>query len=169
MSPSIPAYAQPAFLEYVSAHAAKGDEDAERLMARVAKGKHIPKPPLPDSKGTRRVAHRTSTADLRSQVAERSGGKCEVSGIELGAAWELHHLSGGGHRRSRQALGNCLAVSWEVHRLIHRGDLATLRSVLEACIRLGMPEGVKAASRRIEKIHEARRVPSVPVVVKVSL
>lgn len=164
----LPKYAHAAFLEFVSAHAAKGDEDAARLLARVKPGKHVKKEPLPDRKAARAAEHRTSTADLRAQVWERCQGRCEVSGVELGAAWELHHLDGGGSRRSRQGLGNCLAASWEVHRLIHRGDLATLRNALEACIRLGMPEGVKAMTHRLAKAEEARRVPSVPVIVKVA-
>ena len=116
----------------------------------------------------KRSAHRASTGTIREQVFARSGGKCEVSGIDLGEAWELHHLRGAGARRSHQALATGLAVSWEVHRLIHRGDLGTLRAVKEACIRLGMRDGLAAIGRRIEKVEEARRTPSVPVRIEVA-
>jgi carotenoid cleavage dioxygenase-like enzyme len=104
----------------------------------------------------RRAEHRSSTGSLRAQVAARSGGRCEVSGVEVGPAWDLHHLDAGGHRRSRQSLDNCLAVSFDVHRLLHRGDLATLRSVKEACLRLGLRDGLRAIEHRLAKITEAR-------------
>lgn len=112
----------------------------------------------PDEK---RADHRASTGSLRAQVEARSGGRCEVSGVEVGPAWDLHHLDAGGHRRSRQSLDNCLAVSFDVHRLLHRGDLATLRDVKAACIRLGMREGLRATEHRLAKVEEARAVGSI--------
>jgi hypothetical protein len=174
MSRSIPAYAQPAFLEYVSAGAARGDEDAIRLLDKVKKKAPRKTLVLPGrTKDERRQEHRESTSDLRADVWKRcggtvvigedgmwvlgGGGKCEVSGVELGARWEMHHLVSGGARRSAQSLDNCLAVSFDVHRRLHRGDLATLRDVKAACIRLGLREGLRATEHRIAKCEEARR------------
>ena len=149
----------------------------ERMRAAATRMKAIQKPKAPGKdRDERREEHNASTLDLRSKAWIRCGGtirvatdesgtdvtlyegagRCEVSGVELGAAWELHHLDGGGNRRSRQSLDNCLAVSWEAHRLIHRGDLATLRSVKEACIRIGMRDGLRAIEHRLAKVMEAR-------------
>lgn len=106
------------------------------------------------SREDRRADHREETGSLRGQVWERCGGRCEVSGVELGAAWEMHHVQGQGERRSAQRLGNVLAVSWDVHRLIHRGDLDTLRAVA-ACPVLDA-EARQAAQRRVDKVIESR-------------
>jgi hypothetical protein len=163
MTRSIPAYAQPRWLDYVSGRAAEGDEAAVRLVDSLPK-KGTRKTLAPGaSKDQRRAAHREATKSLREQVAERSAGRCEVSGVELGAAWEMHHLRGGGERRSRQSLDNVLAVSWETHRRIHRGDLDALRDVKEACIRIGLRDGLAAIEKRISKAETVRRTPSVPI------
>jgi hypothetical protein len=136
----------------------------------------------PEVKGAtpeqRRAEHRASTGDLRRVVWCRAGGsvrldaddvwhyegdaRCEISGVELGAAWEMHHVEGGGSRRSQQRPGNVLAVSWEVHRLIHRGDLDTLRKVAAAPTLDA--EARRAAQRRVDKLLEARGVPVALVV-----
>ena len=144
-------------------------EEAKAICARVLGRKGIPKPPLPDRKAQRRKEHRDETFDLLVQVWLRCGGgfrtdpeprffgsgRCEVSGVELGAAWNMHHIVNGGARRSAQCLGNVLAVSWETHRMIHRGDLGTLRAVKEACLRLGLREGLRAIEYRLAKVDEA--------------
>jgi len=155
--------------------------EANRLLDRVkedrARMKAIQKPKAPGvTRDERRAEHRDATRDLRVACWIRCGGtvrwetvtdgtrepffegagRCEVSGVELGAAWEMHHLDSGGNRRSHQSLDNCLAVAWEVHRLIHRGDLAMLRAVKEACIRLGLRDGLRAIEYRIAKVMEAR-------------
>ena len=112
----------------------------------------------PSRQAQRREEHKASTGSLREKVAARSEGRCEVSGVELGVAWEMHHLRGGGARRSAQSLDNCIAVSWDVHRLAHRGDMHTLRGIKEACIRLGLRDGLAAIEKRIDKIEAVRGV-----------
>lgn len=118
----------------------------------------------------RREAHAASTTDLRVTVWIRSGGSvrwegevphfegeghCEACGVELGKAWELHHVEGGGDRRPKQRLGNILALCWECHRRAHRGDLGTLAQIAQAPTLDA--EAERAALRRIAKIEEARR------------
>lgn len=176
---SIPAYAQPAFVEYVSAHAKNGDEEAKRLLGRLPKKNGIPKPkaPGPDPE-KRRAEHRVMTHSLRVLAWIRCGGEiakdeeigktlfvghgsCEACNAVLGAKWELHHVQGAGHRRSRQGAGNVLAICWECHRRAHRGDPGTLAQIAQAPSLDA--EARREALHRIDKIMEARRTPSVPV------
>ena len=154
---SIPAFAQAAFLEFVASHAAKGDADAQKCMDKLPKRSGLPKPSAPGkSRAERRAEHKASTGDLRAFVAERSGGLCEACRGEVGTAWELHHVEGGGSRRPKQRAGNVLCLCWPCHRHAHRGDLATLKMIANA----GPldAEARKAAGRRFDKVLEARGV-----------
>ena len=154
-------------------------ETAKRVLAAAKRRKEIHRSRRARSPGptkeARRVLHREETSDLRADVWVRAGGTkdwdgdehegewvlsgvahCEVSGVELGAAWDMHHVESGGARRSQQRIGNVLAVSFDVHRLIHRGDLDTLRAVAK-CPVLDA-EGRRAAERRVEKAESVRVV-----------
>jgi hypothetical protein len=157
--------------------------EAEELLSRVrAAAKRAPKKTLAlpgKSKAERREEHAGDTGKLRADVWTRAGGTArwdpeaddgagewvcegeardEVYGTEItSAAWDLHHLRGGGERRSRQSPDNCLALAWDTHRLIHRGHVAALKDVKAACIRLGMKDGLRATEHRIAKCEEARR------------
>ena len=129
---------------------------ARELRALRKKIRAASKKRTPSAKDRARAEHKASTGTLREQVAERAAGKSEISGSELGAAWEMHHVEGGGLRRSKQRPGNVLAITWDEHRALHRGDLDTLRRValaptLDADAR-------RAAQRRVDKVLEARGV-----------
>jgi len=136
--------------------------DALAILAGVAKPKHVRKEKTPDPRKAKRLAHNASTADLRAFVWERCGGKCEASGADLGSAWELHHCQGGPSRRREQRPGNVLALSWDMHRRVHRGDLDALRAIAKA----GPldAEARRAAEYRVEK---AARIAGVPVRIEV--
>lgn len=121
--------------------------------------------PLPGkTKTERREEHREATRGLRAMVFERSkgnctcgNGHCEACSVDLGQSWELHHVQPAGHRRSRQRLGNLLALCWDCHRRAHRGDLGTLAQIARA------PsfddEARRAARHRLDKVLEVRGVP----------
>ena len=97
---SIPAYAHPAIIEYLSARKAGGDEDAKRLLDRLPKNgarKHL----APGkSREERRAEQKEKSAGIREIVMTRAAGRCEWCGAE-GMRLELHHaLSGSGTRRA---------------------------------------------------------------------
>jgi hypothetical protein len=159
---------------------AECDAAIARARASHARMKALPKPPPPGkTKAERKEEHRRETGKLRSDVWQRAGGtarwdpeayegagewicegsaKDEVYGFEItSAAWDLHHLEGGGARRSQQSTDNCLALAWDTHRLIHRGDMRTLLDVKGACIRLGLRDGLRATEKRIDHMEGVRR------------
>ncbi len=130
---------------------------------RGVQGRHVKKGIVAAGRNRddRRAAHRDATATLREAVEKRSEGRCEACRTELGAAWEMHHVEGAGLRRSRQRLGSVLALCHECHRLAHRGRVDVLTLIASA-----PPldfEAKRAALRRLQKVEEARRTPSVPV------
>ena len=139
------------------------EHEAKRLRREIRKAKpRIEKPKTPGlSREERRAEHNASTKGLRANVLARSCGKCEACGGDLGTAWDLHHVEGGGLRRSRQRSGNCLALCMECHRRWHRGDLGTLAQIARAPSLDA--EARREVLHRIAKIEEARRTPSVPV------
>ena len=134
----------------------------------------------PRAAGPARAPVKGSSA-LRAEVFVRCGGStlthedgsidfigegyCEACGTPLGIAWDMHHTLSGGQRRSRQALGNVVAICWDCHRRAHRGDLGTLAQIAQVP---GLDAEAQAAvRRRIAKIERARRTPSVPIRVEV--
>lgn len=145
-------------------------EIVERMIKVVRTQKRLRSERAPKVAGAtkdERREERNIRLKVAREVAEaRAGGKCEVCG-RTGFILQAHHLVSGGLRRHRESAETLLMICADDHRAIHRGDLDTLRSVKEATIRLGMREGLRAIDRRIERVEEARRTPSVPVKVVV--
>jgi hypothetical protein len=136
---------------------------ARRARSSRVKGKRGLAPGV--DKNARRVEGRIRTSVLRGLVRDRMAGKSEISGDEVGLAWHMHHVEGGGSRLPKQRPGNVLGITYEEHRLAHRGDLETLRKIAAAPTLDA--EARRAAERRIAKVLEARSVPSVPVRIEV--
>lgn len=108
------------------------------------------------TKDSRRL-ERNIRLKVAYEVAEnRAAGRCEVC-LRLGFVLQAHHLVSGGLRRHRESAETIVMICADDHRAIHRNDLDALRAVKEACIRLGLREGLKAIERRIAKVEEARR------------
>ncbi len=153
------------------------DAKAQRQRRDRLKGKRGRAPGA--TKRQRNAAHGASTRDLRVTVWIRCGGTvrwedevphfegeghCEACGIELGKAWEMHHVEGGGARRPRQRIGNLIALCWECHRRAHRGDLGTLAQIAQ--VPTLDAEAERAALHRVAKVEESRR-PCVPIRIEV--
>lgn len=117
------------------------------------------------SKADRKAERNERAAKIREEVFDLWGGSCAlcVNGTTLSttmAATDLHHLiSGSGNRRAQESVRTTLPVCGEHHRLLHRGDLDTLREALEIA---EDPEcdisdaAANALQRRIDKVLEAR-------------
>lgn len=153
---SIPAYAQPAFLEYVSQHAANGDEDAQRLIARVKPGKRIPKSRSPGStKEERRAERNERAAEIRSAVMARAGERCEWCQRE-GFVLEWHHIIGGGARRHEESPETTCGVCFDCHRAWERNSMSALMPAANWAQRYGFTKAFAAIQKRIDRAEGVR-------------
>jgi hypothetical protein len=118
------------------------------LPRRVLKAK-----PSKVARAVRKAAQREHTAKVRAEVGERSRGRCELCSAPF---HEIHHVLGGADRKAKESVDTCLALCWECHRAIHRGDLAELTAALSFCQFQGMVRAEQALRRRLDKIEEAR-------------
>ena len=131
------------------------DIGAVRKKIKAARPK-TPRPKAPGAtKAERRKEYRERTAFIREAVFARSGGKCELCGTELGAAWDMHHTLGGGLRRVRQAISNCVATCFDCHRAIHRNDLVALDRI--ARLPFLDAEARQSALRRLSRVSRVPR------------
>jgi predicted restriction endonuclease len=108
------------------------------------------------AKAESRAEHVNRTAKLRVAVFVEYEGHCAACKMDLGNAWEFHHVEGAGLRRSHQRMGNVLPLCWDCHRRAHRGDLGTLAQIAQASTLDA--EARKAVERKIAKVEEARAV-----------
>lgn len=152
----IPAYAQPYFLELVSAYAAKGDEEAQRAMAKIPKkGKRKSLAP------GRMTPERDTT--IRARVFLRAGAK-EADGSDGRCEWDArgfmvlqwHHLFGGGARTAMEREDTTAAICHDCHRGWERNDSTVLRNAKEWAIRHGFKDALARIEKKIAKATEAR-------------
>ena len=166
MRRSIPSFAQAGFVEFVSAHAAKGDEDAARLLSRLPT--HGPRKHLAPGKSRdeRRQERNERAAQIRRRVFARAGAK-EADGSDGRCEWDArgfmvlqwHHLVGGGSRTSPETEREDLttAICHDCHRGWERSDPVVLRNAYAWALRLGFRDAAHEIEKKIAKVDEARR------------
>jgi hypothetical protein len=170
MARCIPAYAEPAWLEYVTDRKEEGDEQAAALLAGLPdkrKSKRLRAERAPEVKGAtkaeRKAERNARAAEIRATVMERAGDACEWC-HRSGFVLEWAHIFGGGERRHREAVENTAGICADCHhRGWERGNLDVLRAAKEWAIRHGFRVALAAIEKRTAKVEEARRTPSVPV------
>jgi hypothetical protein len=124
-------------------------EKSRRLAPRRKPGR--------DKKQASRKAHADETEALRVYAFEKWGGRCIACMGVLGSDWHLHHVIGGGLRRSRQSERNTVPLCPPCHRLAHRNDLGTLGALLTWALANGDAFARLTLTARIAKIHDSRR------------
>ena len=99
------------------------------------------------------LASRQKRAELRAQVFERAGGRCECCGARPPA--ELHHLLSGPVRRRSEAFENTTALCCYCHRDLHRSEPQALQAMFEWAFDHEYAEAAAALGRRLNKLKGA--------------
>jgi len=140
-------------------HLLRPDDSAVAVLSAAAGQLHDataekrrPVPQHRKERAERKAAKREHTAKVRAEVFRRHEGLCLVCSE---AATEMHHLVGGGLRRSYEAIGTCVPLCGSCHRKYHRNDLATLRSLYVSAINLRLDAtAIRAVAFRIDKLAQ---------------
>jgi hypothetical protein len=136
----------------------KADRRAKsaRRRSRPPRAKHAP------TKAERKAETKEETAAIRAYV-DRRDENCVICLEPAPEPWELHHVDSGSGKSQRQTTRNCCKAHEGCHKAAHRGSLAALRALLRWAMFHGYTEAEAIINRRIAKVEEARRTPSVPV------
>lgn len=96
--------------------------------------------------------------EIRDALLQETGGRCCVYGDRIDSeTMHMHHIIGGGSRRSKESALTCAPLSARAHRDVHAGDRQALILLLAWCELTERTEAAAALRRRLNKIEEARR------------
>lgn len=138
--------------------------DKRKARARTAPKRAEGKAKKATTKGERLERLRA----IRLALHKESGGRCVICGGPVHVAvMHAHHLIGGSSRRSEERQETMAPTHGRCHDVAHGKDgadpLPALRSLLAWCAVTDREVAAAALVRRIAKVEEARRRPSVPV------
>lgn len=133
--------------------------DARELLAKTTAERarsarvRVKASPRVAAKAAERKTRNERMAEIRAVVMKKAGGLCEMCGAP---ATEAHHLISGPLRRRLESADTVIALCFDCHRSVHRGDLDALYQAQAYCVTSGMHDAAAALSKRIDKINEAR-------------
>jgi transcriptional regulator GlxA family with amidase domain len=129
--------------------AAKARKSGKRAGSRIAK----------EAKREERIDR---MAAIHFAVMERAAGRCEFCGEDSGNL-DTHHILSGPLRRAAERSDTVAAICRGCHAFYHAGRADVLRDAYTWAVRRGFKDAARAIERRLEKIEEARRAPSIPI------